>query len=796
MKKKLLLALTLVAVFVCLFAIAVSAANQSYTTFDVTLTDGTTKTVYTPGTDEWQGRVYLTTNLYTEAPLDSAGTYGTIAWADVKVIDFSNSMIYFYSVSNGTWTEMAYGRNNGNTMMYIMKNGATSAMMTSLEKVITGKATHICGGTFNGIATLKEVVISKDMQNIEYNSFDRNPLLTKVTFEEGSKLKSIGQQTFLLCTALETITIPDTVNSMGNDVFNGCTSLKTVDWSNSMTTIPSNTFYNCTSLTSIDLPDTLTQIGDNALAGCSSLTLDVDVSSLTVIGAYAFKDATYLVGELDLTNATKIGDQAFANCTNITKVTVSNSLTKMGESVYSGCTSLASINWSENITTVPNTTFDGCTSLAFEIPSYITYIGSCAFRNCDTFTTVNIPAGVTGIGGYAFAQCDNLTAFNFAENNSMGGSLIGIVMTCPKLTSFKIPAGVTTLGYDNFWNCESLSEIDISGITTITGGNNFANTNITKLVFSNELETLPGSNINSKIEEIRFGANIKSIGSSNLLSKTLKKVYLPATVVELGSNILGYSNPADSTSNITFIFTGTKAQAEALQAYYKAWTLANHADHAPNSSKLYDAPLVSALEFDVTAEPVGCTFVYGYNLCDAFYAAKHNEGAVEAKFEGAAYVTDYVHASTCLRCQKSFVVDTICGPLFIDLGYAKAEDGSAFTYDLKLNKANIETYEELTGKALNYGFIVGSYNGETGDIIDMDGNAAIQKAIVTDFADVQFSALNKYCLKMTGISADQYEMLIFCNAYVLDGTAISYMGAVKEDGKALAVSYKTLPVKE
>ena len=78
----------------------------------------------------------------------------------------------------------------------------------------------------------------------------------------------------------------------------------------------------------------------------------------------------------------------------------------------------------------------------------------------------------------------------------------------------------------------------------------------------------------------------------------------------------------------------------------------------------------------------------------------------------------------------------------------------------------------------------------------MDGNATIQKSIVTDFADVQFSALNKYCLKMTGISADQYEMLIFCNAYVLDGAAISYMGAVKEDGKALAVSYKTLPVKE
>ena len=241
-------------------------------------------------------------------------------------------------------------------------------------------------------------------------------------------------------------------------------------------------------------------------------------------------------------------------------------------------------------------------------------------------------------------------------------------------------------------------------------------------------------------------------------------------------------------TTLVIYYTGTLAQAEALQGINTYCWEVSH------------STLVSYEEFtseDFERDSNVHYMVYGYNQCEAFYEGDHNEGAIEEKFLGAAYVTDYVHASTCLRCQKSFVVDTICGPLFVDLGYTKAEDGTAFSYDLKLNKTNIATYEAKTSKTLNYGFIVGSYTeGETGDIMGLDGKATIAKSVVTDFAGVQFNNLDKYCLKMTGIKADQYEMLIYCNAYVLDGTAVSYMGAVKEDGKALAVSYSTLPVKQ
>ena len=42
-----------------------------------------------------------------------------------------------------------------------------------------------------------------------------------------SRLKIIGRSAFFGCTAIETITIPDSVTQIDPDVFYGCTSLKT-----------------------------------------------------------------------------------------------------------------------------------------------------------------------------------------------------------------------------------------------------------------------------------------------------------------------------------------------------------------------------------------------------------------------------------------------------------------------------------------------------------------------------------------------------------------------------------------
>ena len=682
MKKKLLLALTLVAVFVCLFAVAVSAAQiAGYQQYEVELLDGSKITVYESANwDQWQGRLNLTDATYTEAPLDTEKTYPLLDWSQVVVVDFTNAHRKQLNSKTGEY-EVKYGTNDGYSM-HLTTNGFTAANATNLKTLKTGAATVMLGGSNIGaLPALEEVICGEKLKNIGWNALQASKTLKTVDFSACTNFTTFGQQAFIGCTVLETITLPNTITSMGDSVFQNCTSLKTVNWPTSMTTIP-------------------------------------------------------------------------------------------------------------------NSTFNGCTSLEFEIPSNITKIGSSAFRNCDAFTVVTVPASVATIDGFAFAECDNLTTVDFADGSVLSNKLVGIALSCPKLTSFEIPAGVTSLGYDNFWHCTSLKEIDISGITEITGGNNFADTAITKLVFSNNLTTLASGNINDKVEEIRFGANIVSIGSGAFNVKTLKRVYLSSTLETIGSNILGWSNPADSSMNITFIYTGTKAEAEALQTYYREWTLANNPGHAPNSSKFYDAVLVSADEYDVTQEPSGFHLVYGYNSCEAFYDGEHSISteAVD-KFEGEAYVTRYITVCECTRGCGEDAVSEICGPLFINKGYSVYEENGNgnITFGIYTDEKNIEAYEAHTGSKVSFGFVVGKENSALdGDIFDENGACLVSGAICTDFATIDFKSFSIYNLKLSGIATDSNKAQnMYCGVYVIDGTSVSYIGD-SVTTKAVAISYNSL----
>jgi hypothetical protein len=62
---------------------------------------------------------------------------------------------------------------------------------------------------------------------------------------------SIGQQTFLICRSLTSVTIPDSVTSIGQVAFRDCTSLTSCTIGSGVTSIGVNAFYGCSDLTNI-----------------------------------------------------------------------------------------------------------------------------------------------------------------------------------------------------------------------------------------------------------------------------------------------------------------------------------------------------------------------------------------------------------------------------------------------------------------------------------------------------------------------------------------------------------------
>ena len=64
----------------------------------------------------------------------------------------------------------------------------------------------------------------------------------------------------------------------------------------------------------------------------------------------------------------------------------------------------------DGVTSIGSSAFDDCTSLtSVTIPDSVTSIGDDAFYDCTSLTSVTIPDSVTIIGGSAFFDCDNLT---------------------------------------------------------------------------------------------------------------------------------------------------------------------------------------------------------------------------------------------------------------------------------------------------------------------------------------------------------------------------------------------------
>ncbi len=141
--------------------------------------------------------------------------------------------------------------------------------------------------------------------------------LKSVTITGGS---SIGQYAFRGCTALTSVTIPDSVTSIGQYAFGGCTSLESITIPDSVTSIGQFAFAS-SGITELVIPDSVTSIGNNAFAATDLVTVTLSA------------------------NLTSISDELFYNCGSLTSITIPDSVTSIGSYAFGSCNSLESITF-------------------------------------------------------------------------------------------------------------------------------------------------------------------------------------------------------------------------------------------------------------------------------------------------------------------------------------------------------------------------------------------------------------------------------------------------------------------
>ena len=322
---------------------------------------------------------------------------------------------------------------------------------------------------------------------------------------------NIGNSAFYGCSALTSVTIPNSVTSIGSNAFYGCSALTHIRCeATTPPTLGGDLFYD-TNFQVVFVPtgtatayanawgnnytyiDSETEVtvhvetaGQLTSAIVAQGAMPARVTKLTVSGTLneadfnIIKNNMPLLYSLDLSviSNTTLPNEAFSQKRTLLSIALPNGLTGIPHSIFNGCSGLASVTIPNSVTSIGYGAFNGCSALtSVTIPNSVTSIGDCAFNECSALTSVTIPNSVTSIGSDAFYQCSALTSVTIP--NSVTSIRDYAFAYCTSLTSVTIGNKVQDINSNTFSDCSQLDTITCLGSVPPTVNENFATINPT-----------------------------------------------------------------------------------------------------------------------------------------------------------------------------------------------------------------------------------------------------------------------------------------------------------------------------
>lgn len=513
-------------------------------------------------------------------------------------------------------------------------------------------------------------------------------------------ITGIGDEAFIGCDALESITLHTGLQHIGRDAFTD------------------TAFYNDAG----NWQDGVLYIGDCLIRAEPSGIGD----SITV------RDGTRL-----------IADGAFADCAGLSDITLPATVRFVGEDaffgtplysdesrwengiLYIGNVAVAaekeavSLAVREGTRAVADSALEGCTALAeITLPSTLTDIGRDAFLNCRSLTSIALGAAVETVGRAPFVGCDALAKIDVdAENRyytvsdgvlynkrmtavvrcpqALGGRLAlagGVTRInshafygCARLGAVSIPGGCVFIGESAFYGCTSLGDIKLpdaaeyideyafshSGISSVKLPDSV--THLGKYAFS-ECTALESAALGQGVRELKEGV---FEGCAALTDITLGSgVNAISSSAFSGS---GYINSADSYTNGMLIASG--------RYLISVSPTLTHCDIPGGVTIIADGAFENGgalTRVDIPSSVASFDFNTFYDICET--ASVHYDGTYSSFYSKAdfdpdrldIYTTDFYTMILTAVIMLLALALTVVGFVFYD--FAKKEDDE---YDLE-----------------------------------------------------------------------------------------------------------------
>ena len=296
-------------------------------------------------------------------------------------------------------------------------------------------------------------------------------------------------------------------------------------------------------------------------------------------------------------------------------VTIPNSVTSIGSSAFWNCDSLTSITIPNSVTSIGWYAFLGCSSLkSITIPNSVTSIGWYAFYQCSSLSSIVIPNSVTNIEKEAFYGCSSLSSITIPNSVKTIGD--GAFERCKSLTSITIPNSVRYIGKSAFAGCSSLSSITIpNSVTSIGKGAFLGCKSLSSIVIPNSVTSIGNGAFYecSKLSSITIPNSVTSIGEGAFLGcKSLSSIVIPNSVTSIGK---GAFYECSSLSSITIPNSVTSIGDET---FYKCSSLSSIT--IPNSvtsigfQAFYECSKLSSITIPNSVTSIGS---YAFSYCNS-----------------------------------------------------------------------------------------------------------------------------------------------------------------------------------